>query len=232
VATKPAPEAAVIKAFYISNSERDEILGRKLNLLGVLPSALENTAIAFSMGNFAQAADASAEEIAKARDDARNTFQIGLSLYEAFEWIYGPEAFGLRFAAWFARKAPDAVIDGLVLGCCGFARFQMPSCLPSMPKWQNKRKMCASLPSDWSTYGSHGNGSRRTMRRCRGLFRLSGAFCRRQFSADYIITMFGFDFRQEQASVRRIVRPACRRATRSRARRLCRRWPADASRRG
>jgi hypothetical protein len=37
------------------------------------------------------------------------------------------------------------------------------------------------------------------MRRCRGLFKPSGAFSRHQFSADYIITMFGFDFRQGQA---------------------------------
>ena len=34
------------------------------------------------------------------------------------------------------------------------------------------------------------------MRRCRGLFRPSDAFFRLQFSADYTITMFGFDFRQ------------------------------------
>jgi hypothetical protein len=36
------------------------------------------------------------------------------------------------------------------------------------------------------------------MRRCRVLFRLSDAFSRRQFSADYTISMFGFDFRQGQ----------------------------------
>jgi hypothetical protein len=81
----------------------------------VLPSALNNAAIAFSMGNFAQAADPPAEEIAKARDDARNALQIGLCLYEAHKWIYGTEAFGLRLAAWVARKAPDAVVDGLIL---------------------------------------------------------------------------------------------------------------------
>ena len=38
------------------------------------------------------------------------------------------------------------------------------------------------------------------MRHCRVLFRLSGAFSRRQFSADYTISMFGFDFRQGQAA--------------------------------
>ena len=34
------------------------------------------------------------------------------------------------------------------------------------------------------------------MRRYRGLFRPLGAFSRHQFSADYTISMFGFDFRQ------------------------------------
>jgi len=38
-------------------------------------------------------------------------------------------------------------------------------------------------------------------RRCRGLFRPSDAFFRLQFSADYTITMFGFDFRQGHAAV-------------------------------
>ena len=38
------------------------------------------------------------------------------------------------------------------------------------------------------------------MRRYRGLFKPSGAFSRHQFSADYTITMFGFDFRQGQAA--------------------------------
>src|SRR5450631_2010368 len=38
------------------------------------------------------------------------------------------------------------------------------------------------------------------MRRCRGLFKPSGAFSRHRFSADYIITMFGFDFRQGQGA--------------------------------
>jgi hypothetical protein len=97
-------------------AENYSILGKKFNFIDVLPTALNNTAIALSMGSFAQAADAPAEEIAKARGDARNTFQIGLSLYEGLEWIYGPGAFGLRLFAWFARKALDDVIDGLVLG--------------------------------------------------------------------------------------------------------------------
>jgi NAD(P)-dependent dehydrogenase (short-subunit alcohol dehydrogenase family) len=136
--TRSRDEAAAIKALDIGNSEKHEILGKKLNLIDVLPSALNNAAIAFSMGNFAQAADAPAEEIAKACDDARNALQIGL-WYEAHKWIYGTEAFGLRLAAWVARKAPDAVVDGLILLVMRFGRFQTLSCLPSkLPRWRKK----------------------------------------------------------------------------------------------
>jgi hypothetical protein len=68
-----------------------------------------------SMGNFVSAADAPAEEIARARDDAKNGIAIGFYLYEAGRWIYGPGAFGLRLAAWIARKAPDALVDNMTL---------------------------------------------------------------------------------------------------------------------
>jgi hypothetical protein len=72
------------------------------------------------MGTLAQAAEAPAEEIAKARDDTMNALQIGLSLYDALEWVYGPGAFGLRLCAWLARKAGDDLIDGLTLGMLKF----------------------------------------------------------------------------------------------------------------
>jgi hypothetical protein len=105
-------EAAIIKAFDVGNSERHEILGEKLNLIGTLPAALDNLSTALSMNSLSHAADSSAEEIAKARDDAKNALQIGLCLYEAFEWLYCEGAFGLRLIAWLARKAPDPLIDG------------------------------------------------------------------------------------------------------------------------
>ena len=67
------------------------------------------------MGNFVRAADAPAGEIARARSDANNALAIGLDLYEASRWIYGPGAFGLRLAGWVARKAPDALLDSMTL---------------------------------------------------------------------------------------------------------------------
>ena len=107
--------AATADALDLQPSGRDSILGHKLNLLRLLPTGLDNVSTAISMGHFAAIADAPAEEIAKARDDARNGVLIGFYLYEGNRWIYGDGAFGLRLLAWIARKAPDPIIDGMTL---------------------------------------------------------------------------------------------------------------------
>lgn len=107
--------AVTADALDLQPSGRDSILGHKLNLLRLLPTGLADLSTAISMGHFAAIADAPAEEIARARDDARNGVLIGFYLYEANRWIYGDGAFGLRFLAWIARKAPDPVIDGMTL---------------------------------------------------------------------------------------------------------------------
>ena len=39
------------------------------------------------------------------RGDANDALAIGFNLHEASRWIYGDGAFGLRLAAWIARKA-------------------------------------------------------------------------------------------------------------------------------
>jgi hypothetical protein len=112
---RPADETAVIGALDLVNAGSHSILEKKLNLIELLPSGLGHLSIAMSMGNFARAADAPAEEIARAREDARNGVAIGLYLYEATRWIYGDGAFGLRLAAWIARKAPNALVDSMTL---------------------------------------------------------------------------------------------------------------------
>jgi CRISPR-associated protein Cas1 len=112
---RPADETAVIGALDLVNAGSHSILEKKLNLIELLPSGLGHLSIAMSMGNFARAADAPAEEIARAREDARNGVAIGFYLYEATRWIYGDGAFGLRLAAWIARKAPNALVDSMTL---------------------------------------------------------------------------------------------------------------------
>jgi hypothetical protein len=97
-------EALTIRALDLTRAGSDSILGKQLNLIELLPSGLKNVSAAISMGNFERVANAPAEEIARARDDAKNSVAIALHLYEANRWIYGDGAFGLRLAAWIARK--------------------------------------------------------------------------------------------------------------------------------
>jgi hypothetical protein len=108
-------KAFTTRAFDLTNSASHSILGKKLNLIELLPSGLKNVSAAISMGNFEDVAIAPAEEIARARDDAMNGLAIALSLYDANRWIYGDGAFGLRLAAWIARKAPDVLLDTMIL---------------------------------------------------------------------------------------------------------------------
>ena len=108
-------QAFAIRALDLTKAGSDSILGKKLNLIELLPFGLQNVAAAISMGNFDRVADAPAEEIARARDDAKNSLSIALNLYDANRWIYGDGAFGLRLAAWIARKAPDVLIDTMIL---------------------------------------------------------------------------------------------------------------------
>ena len=108
-------ELATIKGLDIEAAERHKVLGQDLKLIEALPSALKNAAMAVAEGSFEQLADAPEGEIVQARNDAQNALTIGLSLYEATKRIYGDQAFGLRFLAWYAEKAPDTMIDGLIL---------------------------------------------------------------------------------------------------------------------
>jgi hypothetical protein len=104
-------EALTIRALDLTKAGSDSILGRQLNLIELLPFGLKKVSAAISMGNLENVANAPAEGIARARDDAKNSVAIALHLYEANRWIYGDGAFGLRLAAWIARKVPDGLVD-------------------------------------------------------------------------------------------------------------------------
>ena len=136
--------AFTIRTFDLTNAGSHAILGKKLNLIELLPHGLENVSAAISMGNFEHVANSPTEEIACARDDAKNGLAIALSLYDANRWIYGDGAFGLRLAAWIARKAPDVLRDTMTL--LMFRLRQVPGAiLPSdaiAEMAENARKVC------------------------------------------------------------------------------------------
>jgi hypothetical protein len=137
-------EALTIRALDLTKAGSDSILGKQLNLIELLPSGLKNVAAAISMGNFDRVANAPAEEIARARDDAKNSVAIALYLYEANRWIYGDGAFGLRLAAWIARKAPDILVDTTTL--LMFRLREVPGAILPSDKIaemaENARKVC------------------------------------------------------------------------------------------
>jgi hypothetical protein len=68
--------ATTVDALDLKSSERDSILGRKLNLLALLPTGLKNVSKAISMGHFAAIADAPAKEIASAGATRRMGFSL------------------------------------------------------------------------------------------------------------------------------------------------------------
>ena len=108
-------EALTIRALDLTKAGSELILGKQLNLIELLPGGLKNVSAAISMGNFERVANAPAKEIARARDDAKNSVAIGFYLYEANHWIYGDGAFGLRLLAWIAHKAPDVLVETTTL---------------------------------------------------------------------------------------------------------------------
>jgi hypothetical protein len=107
--------ALTIRAFDLTKAGSDSILGKKLNLIELLPCGLKDVSAAISMGNFERVANAPEEEIARARNDLKNSVAIGFYLYEANRWIYGDGAFGLRLLAWIASKPPDVLVDSTIL---------------------------------------------------------------------------------------------------------------------
>jgi hypothetical protein len=108
-------EKATISALDLSLSERHAVLGSAFNFVEILPDVLNDVSAAFSMGGLERAADEPEEVIAAVRADARNAMILGMALYEALSWVYGPGAFGLRFLHWIGRKAPDPACRVLLL---------------------------------------------------------------------------------------------------------------------
>jgi hypothetical protein len=95
------------RAFGFDRGSNDQILGAELRL----GQSLEGTLSDLSKTNRTRPTGGlSAADIRSARDDVRNALKIATCLYNAAAWIYGPDAFGLRLPAYFARVIPTASI--------------------------------------------------------------------------------------------------------------------------
>jgi hypothetical protein len=96
------------KTFDFERSERDKILGKQLKLERALPDVLAELADLAVDCSFSDICKFPENEIKAARDDVRNAMSMITDFYAAAAWIYGPEAFGLRLAAWLVgNSTPD-----------------------------------------------------------------------------------------------------------------------------
>ena len=102
---------SLIRAFDFRNSQSDNIFGHRLNLLGELALVLIRAAKLAGRESLRELAKISDMDLENARDDARNIMNSTIDFYEGTKWVYGVQAFGLRFAAWmFARASKDLKI--------------------------------------------------------------------------------------------------------------------------
>jgi hypothetical protein len=104
-----------INALDLKRSEDDAVLGRKFKFADSLIPALRDIAETLRGGPLEQEPTSSPAEIAHARDDIRNALRAALAFYEANQWIYGPRAFGLRLAAWIAKKSDRRVMAAFIV---------------------------------------------------------------------------------------------------------------------
>jgi len=107
---------ATIDALDIRTSVSDSVLGQKLRFTTVLPVVFQVMTKSLESDTLLDIAQGPEQVISNARDDVRNAFRIALAFHEAMTWIYGPKAFGLRLAAWIAKKQPQLLVNMMILG--------------------------------------------------------------------------------------------------------------------
>jgi hypothetical protein len=109
-------EIYTLNALDLNQSDKHAILGIKFKFADALPFMLHDLSVALRRGTLVEALKCSELEIFNARDDIRNALRIASALYEAMQWINGPNAFGIRFAAWIAKKIDRQLTSALILG--------------------------------------------------------------------------------------------------------------------
>lgn len=110
---------ATKQALDLADGAGDQIHGQRLKLGEALEGVLADIAATHEeMGEF----EFSDYEIESARDDARNALKMAVCMHEALSWIYGPQAFGLRMAAFLGRTMPAAAIHAFALGVARLRR--------------------------------------------------------------------------------------------------------------
>jgi hypothetical protein len=106
------------RAIGIDARRTNPSFGISLNISSGMEATLRAISAALYKGDNIQLSD---NEILLARNDIVNAMRIAYCLDDSFEWIYGPNALGLRFLAHMFR---DPSADLLIFMIIGFARLR------------------------------------------------------------------------------------------------------------
>jgi len=127
---RPLDHNAVLSAMDIAAADNEVIGGKRLNFDKEIERTLKEISKAFVSGSMCELLE-NHLVIEEARDDALNGLRIGVALYDAMSWIYGPRAFDARLIAWIAKKLPDAFLPMAILGIARLRRTRPDALLSS-----------------------------------------------------------------------------------------------------
>jgi hypothetical protein len=124
--SEAADEILLIRALDLSNFKRDRssgeenynddiLAGESLGFREAIGPMLADIAAGIRNGSLRDAAKASSTELECARDDLLRIMECVPAFYKATKWIYGPKAFGLRFASWVSLKKPENISNIFLL---------------------------------------------------------------------------------------------------------------------
>ena len=149
-------EPTVIEALDFRQSDTHAIMGQTLDLTATLAHALTTASGALQAQPWSKLIDISEHELETARDDVRHALSIAFALHEATEWIFGRQAFGLRFAALLQKNAPSLLKSFLVVAMAAMRRrpndFYSSQQIASMAKEaEQMRQASMRLRELWKT---------------------------------------------------------------------------------
>jgi hypothetical protein len=114
----PSPAEILLRGMDFEGGRFHHIHGQSINLVATLSGVLRDLSLSLRAHSLSDFSD---QEILAARDDVRNGLKMALCMHDGMAWIYGPQAFGLRMAAFTARSATIDLMFGYV---AAFARLR------------------------------------------------------------------------------------------------------------
>ena len=100
----PSSKKTMVEGLGIESAKKHQIKGQKLKLVEVLDDAFTTISKSSNPRIFARLQNFTDKEACEARDLVRDGLLIGERLYRSTQWIFGSNAFGLKYPVWINQK--------------------------------------------------------------------------------------------------------------------------------